>query len=100
MSDPATDLAIAAAWPGRWAKANDPSLPGRSKARQKLRQRYAQALKREAFIEANPHARCSSCAHSGGRQFTDALVCELDSDFHGYSVTPPDYVCTRWSAKP
>ena len=94
MSDPVTDAAIAAKWPERWAKANNPSLPYRSKARQQLRKRYAVALEHKAFVASNPEARCSSCDH--GEPYRDDLSCQLDSDFHGYQIVHPEYVCTRW----
>lgn len=98
MADAATDAAIAARWPDAWARANDTSLPRRSKARQQLRMRYKHAVALEEFRAANPTARCGNCAH-GDRDPTPGirgLSCELDSDFHGYAMVHPDSVCTRW----
>jgi hypothetical protein len=98
MADPVTDAAIAARFPREWARANDPSLRNRSKARQQLRQRYRHQLALDALMLANPQARCSSCAHvrtdpSPGLKGT---FCDLDSDFEGYARVAPDFVCTRW----
>lgn len=100
MSDPLTDAAIADRWPERWAQANAPTRRNRSKARQQLRKRYAQTLAHEAFVEANPGARCASCDHCRRRALSAGLMCLLDSDFYGDRIVNADDVCTRFSPSP
>jgi hypothetical protein len=92
---PETDAAIAARWPEKWAKANDATLRGRSKARQKLRQQYAYTLEFEAFVAANPNAKCGNCEHFGRVPDSQKRCCDLDSDFYGYAITKADGACVR-----
>ena len=45
---------------------------------------------------------CSNCAHCSpyptpGRK--GEVICDLDSDFHGYAITKPERVCPRWEAR-
>lgn len=98
MADPQTDAAIAELWPEAWARANDPNLRNRSKARQQIRQRYKFHLAMEAFQKAKPHARCGVCEHyepvphsSSGK-----FHCSLGSDFYGYSIAKPDGLCLHF----
>ena len=96
-----TDAAIAIKLPAEWARANDPKLRNRSKARNNLRKRYSEILKYEQFVTANPDAKCIECEHC--KPFpsdAERLHCELDSDFYGYQQVAPDYVCTRFAHLP
>ena len=102
MADPQTDAAIAALWPEAWAKANNPALRNRSKARQQIRQRYKFHLEMDALQKAKPHARCGVCKHyepvphsSGGK-----FHCSIESDFHGYQITTPDNLCLKFKGIP
>lgn len=95
------DEAIEAAWPDRWAKANDPR-PNASKRRNNLRKHWRNHVALTDFKATHPDARCGNCSHMGRvphrtAAHRDANFCELDSDFHGYQITSPDSVCTRWS---
>lgn len=94
------DALIAARWPDRWARANDPRLRNRSKARNNLRKCFRAAVAHDAFKAANPDARCSNCEHANANPTPglSGLFCLLDSDFEGYQGTNPDNVCARWSA--
>lgn len=93
---------IAALWPARWAKANDPALTKRGKARKRLRDAYIGMQQLAVFKAAHPTARCGNCAKfkrmpldSKGRSH-----CEADSDFHGYTIADRNGICTRWSGAP
>jgi hypothetical protein len=99
---PEVDAAIAERFPSEWARANDGSLRGRSKARNNLRKRYRYVVELEAFKAANPDARCGNCAHGDLNPSVGikGLSCELDSDFHGYAMVDPANVCARWDASP
>lgn len=100
MADPATDAAIATRWPERWAKANNPALRNRSKARQQIRKAYAFALEFDAFVAAHPNAKCGNCQHfepiphSNKGQFH----CSIESDFYGYVIAKADGVCIKHKA--
>lgn len=100
MSDPATDAAIAERWPDRWAKANDPAKRNRSKARQQIRKAYADALAYDAFVLANPTARCGNCEHfeKVPHDTKGQWHCSIESDFHGYAIAKADGICTKWKA--
>lgn len=100
MSDPATDAAIAKLWPDRWAKANDPTKRNRSKARQQLRKAYANALAFDAFVAANPNARCGNCKHfeKVPHDSKGLWHCSIESDFHGYAITYDGNRCIKWKA--
>ena len=94
------DGAIAEAWPERWRKAND-ARPWASKRRNNLRRAWKVYRAHQAFVAANPAARCGDCQHMKRVPYRtsadrDANYCELDSDFHGYQITDPASVCTRW----
>lgn len=89
------DADIAAAWPARWAKANA-SRPGASKRRNNLRRQWRLHRELTAFVAANPTAGCANCAHYRPVPHDARKCCDLDSDFHGYMMTPPEHVCTRW----
>lgn len=91
----AMDTEIAQSWPARWAKANDPR-PGASKRRNNLRKAWQQHLAYQAFKDAHPDASCASCANRGRMPHDARMTCDLDSDFHGYSLVAPEHVCTRW----
>ena len=96
----ALDEAIAAAWPDRWARANAPRT-GASKRRNNLRKAWKAHLTYQAFVAANPNARCGNCTHMKRvphrtAAHRDANHCELDSDFYGYQITSPESVCARW----
>lgn len=92
-----TDQAVAERFPREWARANDPSLRNRSKARNNLRRRYRLAVEHEAFVAANPLATCAACANSTlNPGMVKGLACDLDSDFHGYQMVDPAHVCTRF----
>lgn len=99
MSAVDIDAAIAAAWPDRWARANNPALPNRSKARNNLRKRWREFVAHQEFVAANPTAACRNCAHCGAipHSANARNFCELDSDYYGYSVIDDlGSVCTRW----
>jgi hypothetical protein len=102
MADPQTDAKIAALWPAQWAKANDPTLRRRSKARHNLRAAYDARLKFDAFKAAHPNARCGNCV-SFKKMPDDSKsrsMCEFDSDFHGYTIATADGLCTHWRGAP
>ena len=99
MSDPATDAQIAASWPDRWARANDPSLRNRSKARNNLRKAFAYALRVDAIREANPDARCATCKHYEQMPHGERKHCSIERDFHGYLMTAPDSLCDKFSER-
>jgi hypothetical protein len=92
------DADIAAVWPERWRKANEKQR-GASKARNNLRKAWQAHLRFQKFIKANPSAACSSCRHFCKTPHGPDFHCELDSDFHGYSIVKREYVCVRWSAR-
>ncbi len=92
------DAVIATLWPGDWARANDSRLTNRSKARNRLRKRYAEHLLMQEFKARHPNARCGSCAHFGRMPVSQQRTCILDSDFDGYALTSADKVCRRWKA--
>jgi hypothetical protein len=96
MADPETDAAIAAKWPDAWAKANDPTLRNRSKARQQIRQRYRASLSFDAFKQANPSAQCGNCTNYLPMPHDSRMMCAAESDFHGYAVAKPDGLCMKW----
>lgn len=98
LAKPDIDAAIAATWPARWAKANDPTRRNRSKARNNLRKAYAHKVEHDRFVASNPSAACANCAHKWQPPHTIVLACQLDSDFHGYQTVSPIHVCTRWGA--
>lgn len=94
MGDPVTDAAIAQRWPREWAAANDPARTGNSKRRNKLRKQYAEALDLAALRKTG--ARCGNCEHFEARNVhVDHAVCELLSDFHGYTLADADGLCLK-----
>jgi hypothetical protein len=101
MADPETDAAIAAKWPEQWARANNPALRNRSKARQQIRQRYRLAQAFDAFKQANPDARCGNCGSFKPmpNDAKGAMHCEAESDFYGYQLANANGLCVKWSAK-
>jgi len=96
----ATDKAIAQAWPFEWARANR-AKPGASKRRNNLRKRWRYAEELKAFLAANPSASCATCRHwePVPRSTDNSKHCSIESDFYGYQIVKPDYVCTRWAAE-
>ena len=99
MADIQTDAAIAEAWPGKWAKANDQSRPGASKRRNQLRKAWATAKKLDALSEQG--AACETCANFGLTRALGGLktICELRSDFEGYQLADPANLCADWKAR-
>jgi len=89
------DARIAAAWPDRWAKANDPR-PGASKRRNRVRRHWQLHCALEKFKKDNPTARCGTCANYQMMPLDDRRHCEVESDFYGYLMTKPDSVCMKW----
>jgi hypothetical protein len=60
------------------------------------RRRRQAGLRKAAVAELlPPDASCANCSNRGRRG--KLLVCELDSDFHGYVVVQADARCHRWS---
>jgi hypothetical protein len=98
MADPETDAAIAAKWPVEWAKANNPALRRRSKARQKLRQRFAYGKQIEALLSRNPTAACANCDNFERVPNSDKMHCSAESDFYGYQIASPRGLCLKWRA--
>lgn len=97
--DPIIDAAIAKLWPAAWARANDPRLRNRSKARQQIRKRYRDHVAYVEFRKSFPTAACKNCANrSEPHLMPGKLACDLDSDFHGYQLVDSENVCTRWRA--
>ena len=100
MADEVTDAQIAAAWPERWQRANDPNLGNRSKARQQLRKAWRLSQEFASFKTANPKANCGNCQYLAITPHTKKMHCELDSDFHGYQLVQDETsVCTRHARK-
>lgn len=97
MVDPTTDADIARDWPERWARANDPSLRGRSKARNNLRKAYRGWRALAEFMQANPTASCLTCKNRVKMPLDDRYYCAEDSDFHGYSVLTSNNPCLNYS---
>lgn len=91
------DAALAAAWPARWAKAND-SRPGASKRRNNLRKAWRAHLAFVAFKAANPEACCGNCDSFKPMPHDSRMQCEAESDFYGYQIVTADGVCTKWGA--
>lgn len=89
------DAEIARVWPDRWARANDPTLRGRSKARNNLRKQYRKWRAQIDFMEANPTASCLNCQHRRKMPVDARFYCDLDSDFHGYAVLTSNNPCVR-----
>ena len=98
MADPQTDAAIAAKWPEAWAKANNPNLRNRSKARQQIRQRYRLSLEFAAFKQANPQAQCGNCKHFERMPHDTRMHCSIESDFYGYQIAVAGGLCVKWKA--
>lgn len=99
---PEIDAKIAALWPDKWAKANDPRLARRAKARNHLRSAYAAHVKFADFKARHPNASCGNCVNfkrlphdTKGRH-----MCEADSDFHGYTIVERNGLCTSWQGAP
>lgn len=93
------DAKIAKAWPNRWAKANDPNLRGRSKARQQLRRAWRRKLEFEAFKAANPDMSCFNCQHREKNPTTMPEFdwhCAMGQDGPWYSPITEDRPCTDW----
>lgn len=66
------------------------------KERLRERARMAQADERRICTALRIQgSQCSVCQHKGWRMEAK-LVCELDSDFQGYRLVEPDYVCSRF----
>jgi len=99
VADPQTDAAIAAKWPEEWAKANDPTLRGRSKARGKLRKEYAYFLAIDALLARQPNACCATCDNFEPVPHSSKMHCSAESDFYGYQIASPDGLCTKWRAQ-
>lgn len=90
------DSTIAAAWPERWAKAND-GRPGASKRRNKLRGYWRLHHAFETFKVANPNARCGNCDSFKPIPHNNKMHCEAESDFYGYQTVKVDGLCMKWS---
>ena len=96
-----TDAAIARAWPKKWAKANDASLPYRSRARHRLRRQWRDKCKIDALVRAD--SKCGNCSqfrpigHPKNVSFNGKMsYCDLHSDFHGWQQVSADNLCTDW----
>lgn len=44
-------------------------------------------------------ANCGNCSPYPGPGNKGQIICDLDSDFHGYAVTKPERVCPRWELR-
>lgn len=45
-------------------------------------------------------ASCAKCHHSDRpASMSGRMVCQLDSDFHGYAMTTPINICSRFKAR-
>lgn len=94
-ADGYSDGDIARDWPDRWERANNPTLRGRSKARNNLRKAYRGWRAQIDFMRANPTASCLNCQHRKQMPLDTRFHCELDSDFHGYAVLASNNPCVR-----
>lgn len=69
--------------------------PGERRRRLAKRERNRAAYEADMAPLRAAGRSCSTCAHYGkcplGRH------CELDSDFEGYVLVKPDYLCPRWA---
>jgi hypothetical protein len=86
-------------YPHEWARALCTTGMRGQKARAGLRKRAVEEAARDRLrcIGAN----CGNCAH---RLRDPAMLtghfCDLDSDFHGYTRTTLEALCSRWSPQP
>lgn len=72
------------------------------KARLKARRETEAAAERVACAALKAAGKsCSGCLHFD-RPFSihPKACCQLDSDFHGYAITTPDSVCSRFKPNP
>lgn len=98
---PETDALIAQAWPERWAWANDPAAPRKSRRRTKLRAQWKHHCALEALRAKHPEARCGTCKHHKPTPHSpDRLHCEVESDFYGYVLTAETNLCLHWKGNP
>jgi hypothetical protein len=94
------DHEIAAAWPDKWARANNPALRSRSKARNNLRKSWRGHKEWLAFKAANPTAACANCRYNTPMPNDGRSTCDVGSDFHGYSmIRDVSSVCTEHKAR-
>lgn len=83
-------------FPDSWTAAQE---PGKSKKRNQLRNAAENMQKKECLRSQG--ASCANCSYLGTAQLRGKteMICELDSDFHGYSLTKPEHLCHRWTEK-
>lgn len=84
----------AALYPDRWARMEALTGKRRANARRTLR---LQAENHDALAALPTHASCGTCEH-----FIKSPVgraCDLDSDFHGYTLTSAEKRCARWQER-
>lgn len=83
-------------WPDRWAKAN--AARNASKRRSQLRKWWKQAKAFDAFKEANPDAKCANCRNFAPypMDIKGRMICEAESDFHGYRIAISEGLCLKW----
>lgn len=96
------DAAIAKNWPRRWAAANDPTKPNRSKARNNLRRQYRAAMTLSEWQANHPQATCGTCDNCAEIPGSAGRHCDVESDFKGYVVTYAETACWNmfWKAQP
>jgi len=64
----------------------------RANARRALRT-HAETHDKMAALPAT--ARCGTCEHRANRE--GVMICDLESDFHGYMKVRAEHVCARWA---
>lgn len=70
------------------------------KARLKARHQAEAAEERQKSILLRKAGHsCSTCAHkSKMSSMAPKIACDLDSDWEGYAIVKPDFVCSRFEA--
>ena len=86
----------AAMFPADWARMESLTGKKRSRLRALLRNRADYMAGLEMLPE---EASCLTCEHRGQYPTDKRMVCDLDSDFHGYQIVQPDYRCPRWTLR-
>ena len=93
----ASERALAAQFfPEQWAEAL--TITGKTGGRRRAGLRkaaIAEAIMIPLRLSGESCSTCASRLRNPGMM--KGLFCDLDSDFHGYAVTQPDALCSRWS---
>lgn len=70
--------------------------PGEKRRRKAKRERELAAYALALAAVKSTGATCSTCANYIRAGDLKEHACDLDSDFHGYAIVKPHYVCPRY----